>query len=266
MFVSHKTLILWISLFTDHHMIGVGFIHADDPPIPREESTVDDRSFDALSKAVTGTWPSRRAVLSRLGLGALAAIGISRGTTVEEADAKKRKSRKRKICLCTGDTAGSCKTKKVKRRKLKKTFKKNPCSYGGKCNGSNPCAPPPTAGFTIAPDVVSVTNISVACPQGTECTGGVTTCVSGLCLSVCVGTGQSTCPTGFSCLGLVCLPDDVANAVTCVTGADCDTGRCDDNLLCALCPAAAVCGEAGSEQCCVAEAECINDLCVIEVG
>ena len=225
---------------------------------------MDDRSFDALSKAVTETWQSRRSVLGRLGLGALAAAGIGAGATFEETDAKK-KVRKRKLCVCTDDTVGSCKTKKVKRRKFKKITKKNPCSYGGKCNGTNPCTSP-TAGFPIAPDVTNVANISVACPQGTECTGGVTTCVAGLCLSVCVGTGQSTCPAGFSCLGLVCLPDDVANAVTCVTGADCDTGRCDDNLLCALCPVAAVCGEAGSEQCCVAEAECINDLCVIGVG
>jgi hypothetical protein len=215
-----------------------------------------------MTKAITETWESRRTVLGRLGLGALAAIGVGSGVAVEETDAKKGK---KAICQCTGTTVSSCADRKAKKKSRKKIFKANPCSYKGKCRGFNPCSTAPT-GFTITPDVAALANISVACPQGTECTGGVSTCVAGICLSVCVGTGQSTCPTGFSCLGLVCLPDDVADAVTCVTGADCDTGRCDDNLLCALCPLAAVCGEAGSEQCCVAEAECINDLCVIGVG
>ena len=173
---------------------------------------MDDRAFDALTKAVTETWPSRRTVLGRLGLGALAAFGVGSGVSFEEAAAKK-----------------SCK----KRCKKKNTAKqRRKCRK--KCKKTSP--PAADAGFPIT---VNTTLLGTACtPLGGEC-----------------GTG-----TGLECVALVCVPIDLGDV--CVTGEDCSTGRCTSGI-CSDCDTLDICGTAGSQQCCVTDATCVANACVL---
>lgn len=113
-----------------------------------------------------------------------------------------------------------------KRRKCRKKCKRT----------SSPPPPAQTAGFPIT---VDTTLLGIACtPLGGEC-----------------GMG-----TGLECVGLVCVPIDLGDV--CVTGATCSTGQCNAGV-CSECDALNVCGTAGSEQCCVADATCVANLCVL---
>ncbi|MFN8677995.1 MAG: hypothetical protein U0Z70_16565 [Thermomicrobiales bacterium] len=118
-----------------------------------------------------------------------------------------------------------CKNKNTakKRRKCRKRCKKT-------------SSPTPAAGFPITIDTTLL---------GTSCTAGGGEC----------GTG-----TGLECVALVCVPIDLGDV--CVTGADCATGRCNAGV-CAECDVLNVCGAAGSEQCCVVDADCIANACVL---
>ncbi len=127
------------------------------------------------------------------------------------------------------DAKKSCKKKCKKkntakqRRKCKKRCKK-------KDNGTT------SAGFPIT---INTTLL------GTVCTVGGTEC----------GTG-----TGLTCVLGLCAPID--NGAACSTGSDCSTGRCTGGV-CSQCDTLNVCGTAGSQQCCVAEASCASGQCVL---
>ncbi|MEZ4562059.1 MAG: hypothetical protein R2853_04940 [Thermomicrobiales bacterium] len=105
-----------------------------------------------------------------------------------------------------------------------------------RCQPTTPTtSPPPVAGFPITIDTALLGNL---CLIGFEC-----------------GTN-----TGLECVGVACLPIDLGDA--CVSGADCRTGQCTDGA-CAVCNALNVCGTAGNQQCCVADAACSAGLCVL---
>lgn len=125
--------------------------------------------------------------------------------------------------------------KSCKKRCKKKNTSKKRRKCRKRCKKTSSPTPTPAAGFPIT---VNTTLLGSACPLGTEC-----------------GTG-----TGLECVGLVCVPIDLGDV--CVTGATCDTGQCTGGF-CAQCDVANVCGTAGSEQCCVADADCIAGVCVL---
>ena len=66
--------------------------------------------------------------------------------------------------------------------------------------------------------------------------------------------------TGLGCVGLICLPIGGDDGLACTDGGDCDSGRCTLGL-CVPCPLISVCEE--NTVCCVVEADCVADVCVL---
>jgi len=123
--------------------------------------------------------------------------------------------------------------KSCKKRCKKKNTSKKRRKCRKRCKKTS--SPTPAAGFPIT---VNTTLLGATCPLGTEC-----------------GTD-----TGLECVALVCVPIDLGDV--CVTGEDCSTGQCNSGV-CSECDMLDVCGTAGSQQCCVADATCVANVCVL---
>jgi hypothetical protein len=138
---------------------------------------MDGEHFDSLIKRLGTTRLTRLAALRGLAVGTVAGLtGLS--LTADEADADKKKPKKRPVCLCSST---SCTTKRVRNRK-KAIRRAAPCAYKGKCTSFNPCAA--RVGCQTNADCtggqVCVGNICVACFQNGQCSGNFI-CVNGQC-------------------------------------------------------------------------------------
>ena len=117
------------------------------------------------------------------------------------------------------------------------------CNRKKKKNARNACkqkcktaSPTPAAGFPITLNTTLL---------GDVCTIGGTEC----------GTNS-----GLECVAFICVPIDLGDV--CVTGDDCGTGQCNGGV-CSQCDMLNVCGAAGNQQCCVADADCVANNCVL---
>lgn len=112
---------------------------------------MDDRHFDALTRAVAATMASRRGALRVLaggGLGLVLTRFVAGGREVREAAAKSC-LKERKRCKRDGQCcSGICKKRKCRRAPTQRTctIRKNVCESGaagtecGITNGGDPCA------------------------------------------------------------------------------------------------------------------------------
>jgi hypothetical protein len=192
---------------------------------------VDGPRFDALTQRFASVRLTRARALRGMAVSALTLTGVVK--VADEASAAKKP-----YCACQ-DASATCTDETAGRKARKKYIKQHPCSYKGACRGEtgthNPCD---GAGAAIT------VNINLL---GNSCT---------------VGGGECGEPgvTGLECVGLICVPVDLGDV--CAADADCSTGRCA-GLVCVDCPVVRVCGDGADAQCCVAEAECVDGLCLL---
>jgi hypothetical protein len=227
---------------------------------------MDGTQFDQLIKGIAMQRVSRLTALRGLTVSAVAGLtGLS--LVAEEADAKGKKRRKRKVCLCS---PASCQTKKTRNRK--KVIRANaPCAYGGACTSFNPCGGGTT---TVAPGP------GPECTTNTECTGG-RVCVGGTCGNctltsqcnfnrVCLGTpglcvGREACTgTGSQpeCTNIhpvlnVCVNGGCQLFDACTLNFQCNTAQGE---FCLLGECVRNCGP--SLPACSAGADCIAGVCI----
>lgn len=185
---------------------------------------MEPERFDGLAASVAKNESSRRSMLFRFGGGGVAAFLAAVGIGGLDVDEAEAKRKCKKRCKKKDD--------KDKRRRCKRRCRKK---KGGDTAGS-PNSFPITVNLDLLGDSCT--------PTGGEC-------------------GDPN-DTGLECSGLgVCVPIDLGDiGDTCTDGSDCATGRCTA-LLCTDCPAASICGTVGNEVCCVVDATCVNDLCVL---
>ena len=197
---------------------------------------MDGKRFDALTLRLASIRLTRGSALRGMGAGALALTGMAKVT--EEASA-----RKRAYCACE-DADAECTDESAGRKARKRYIREHPCSYKGECRGSgshNPCQ----AGAPITVNVNVLNLIGNECDGQSDCggSGSGLECVEVLGTDICV-------PLVGGGLGAVCTDD-----------SDCATGRCV-SLLCAECDVADICGRDDNAQCCFADADCLEGLCL----
>lgn len=94
--------------------------------------------FDALA-ARLGSSASRRVAMRSLAGGAIAVVGAASAAAVEgkgkqvSSEHNVVGNRKRVFCFCPSDGQAPCETRRVKTKKFRKLFRKNPNSYRGPC-------------------------------------------------------------------------------------------------------------------------------------
>ncbi len=222
---------------------------------------MDGTQFDQLVKRLATTRLTRLTALRGLTVGAVTALsGVGLGR--EEAGAKKknRDEKEIRICNCPGTDPAQCKTQKKEKSKAKKTLRRNPCAYRGRCqSGVSGC----TATVPISPPP------GPQCNNNGQCSGGQV-CEGGQCVAC---TADPQCGGGLVCLSGACQTPPpcafVGLQVACSSNADCCTSStgavCEDNL----CPSAGniVCCKPDGESCettcdCCGENFCVDDICV----
>jgi hypothetical protein len=191
---------------------------------------VDADRFDGLARRLAARRLTRSGVLRGMLAGAAALTGL--GALAGGVDARPRK---RTVCQCPSSGA-ACGEARLGRKARRRHLRTNPCSYKGACRGTgtrNPCT---DAG---APITININLLGIACTTGgTECGAG----------------------TGLQCIAGFCVPIDFGS--TCTANDECDAGTCD-NGTCGTCDLVSVCESGANAQCCVANADCINGVCVL---
>jgi hypothetical protein len=184
---------------------------------------MDATTFDALIKRLAATRLTRLTALRGLAAGGVAALTGVRLFS-EEGEAKKKNNQKKiSICVCGDANPSTCKTQKKEKDKAKKTLRRNPCAYKGKCTGVSGCAatltpltplPPPPPGFNCTTAGCVGANAGLICLGGNcvncdvesdtnPCSGGQI-CVAGRCQGgqACTqptGTNPDSCPAPLAC-------------------------------------------------------------------
>jgi hypothetical protein len=196
--------------------------------------------FDTLIRNLATRRLTRMQTLRGLVVSGIAALTGLR-LVAEEADAKNRgknkRTRKRRVCLCT---AAGCTSKKVKNRS-KVISKNTPCAYAGGCT-TNPCAAtvPPLGPPGCTPE-----------PQSTTCAGNT------LCGTTrannCGQVVTCGCRSGQTCLnnGSCATPCEFGGAqcAGCAGDVDCSGSTTEGQTVCvrlALCPPVPDCASTSS--------------------
>ncbi len=152
---------------------------------------MDGKTFDAVIKRLATRRLTRLTALRGLAAGSVAALTGVR-LTAEEAGAKKNNNnneKKIRICICTSADAATCKGQKKEKKKAKKTLRRNPCAYRGRCqSGVSGC----TATAPISPPPGAQCNNNSGCGGGQVCEGGQ--CVDCTATSQC--SGNQVCVGG----------------------------------------------------------------------
>src|SRR5215213_3092664 len=143
---------------------------------------MDSTNFDSLVKVLASRRP-RRAALPLL---AVLGFGLAREET--RANKKNNHEKEIRICVCADANPSTCRTQKKEKDKAKKTLRRNPCAYRGRCqSGVSGCA-------TAAP------NPGFLCTNNNDCSGGLV-CIGQTCRA-CSDTGQ--CSGNQVCLNGTC--------------------------------------------------------------
>ncbi len=180
---------------------------------------MEGSQFDHLVKRLGTTRLTRLAALRGLVAGALAgATGV--GLTRETGAKKNNKDEKEiRICNCASSNPSTCKTQKKEKKKAKKTLRRNPCAYKGRCqSGVSGCAATapvvPPAGVTPLPPA--------------QCQAGQTACGAGCCPN-----SAPVCCGGFGGEALSCWAagttccSAVGGTGACAGGSQCCAGAAD---------------------------------------
>ena len=195
---------------------------------------MDGSRFDALAQRLAAIRLTRGGALRGMAVSALTLTGIA--SVADEASADKNN---KKWCACK-DAEATCTTEKGTYKERKRYRKAHPCSYNGRCVGTGSHNPCEDAGVAVTVNNTDLLRI--------DCTADPSVC----------GTG-----TGLACLAGRCLP--LIPGDTCGGTDTCSAGKCVAGAC--ICSLARVCESESSNDvlCCVAEAECINGVCLLPV-
>ena len=191
---------------------------------------MDGSRFDTLVKALATTRLTRSHALRGLAASAAALAGVR--LTAERGTAKKNNKQEIRICVCADANPSTCKTQKKEKAKAKKTLRRNPCAYRGRClNGVSGCAGSLTGpqGPAGPPGPGAVLGVCPApCPTCETCNPATGECAVDPGRNGQAGTGcaaPNVCCNGTCCVGV----HQCNIAGTCATCAQ----VCDAN--CTLC-------------------------------
>ena len=206
---------------------------------------MDDRRFDQLTKALSGSTGSRRETLGLAVGGAAAAVlgflGVEEAAIAQRRDNNDKRRRRRRnrdndqdrpqqFCHCPDATGNNCRTKKLKAKKVDRHLKKHPNDYRGKCgrpaaactDTNVPCDTRTSlcCAGVCCPDRTSPNGIGICPPRDATCCGEQT---GGYCTSSfpnCCGS-EGCCKSGERC----CADINAPRGYCCPAGTTCDIGK-----------------------------------------
>ena len=122
---------------------------------------MDGIQFDTVAKTFATTPLTRGRALRSMAAGVAALVGVR--LSAEPGTAKK-KEKKIQLCVCASADVTTCQTKNKPKSKAKKTLRRNPCAYRGRCqSGVSGCA-------TLAPVTTNPPNPGFQCTNNNDCT------------------------------------------------------------------------------------------------
>jgi hypothetical protein len=262
---------------------------------------VDDQRFDELIKRFGTKRLTRLSALRGLigGAAAVAGVTLSKGVDAQKkkVSAERHGGKHKKICHCQSELPESCKTIKPRKKAAKKHLKHG-CDYEGPCQPGKSGCPRGNTNTNTNTNTETKTNTNtdtvtnpnpnpnpntdtvVTTPQCTgdqQCTNpNFPFCMAETCIQCRGGQG---CRQNETCIGNVCVPDDVCTPGQCpvdepichVDSGDCEPCQNDGECL-ALDPNFPICNET-TGKCveCETDTDCVagetcdkqDDVCVV---